>query len=247
MSIQDNATYVRFVHACLGYPSPTSFLNAVSAGYTTGPDQFPRLTTKMIRMKAPSQRYRHGQGPFRPNSIDPTTCCIRRRPVSARRRHHNLTTRKSLRQLVKAPNSKGITPFAPQDGPRSTVLHLDYTGPLPDVCCSGTRYFQISCNGGYINIQPLVSLRHEHTTAALKQTVGFFRSHAVKITEIRMDNQQSQPLTMMAKELDVQWNLVSPYVKNPNRAERAIRTAKNHLIATQAGFHPDCPPMYLDK
>jgi hypothetical protein len=29
-------------------------------------------------------------------------------------------------------------------------------------------------------------------------------------------------------------------VKGPNRAERAVRTAKNHIIATRAGFHPDC-------
>jgi hypothetical protein len=41
--------------------------------------------------------------------------------------------------------------------------------------------------------------------------------------------------------------LVPPYVKNPNRAERAIRTAKNHIIATRAGFHPHCPHIYLDK
>jgi hypothetical protein len=36
-------------------------------------------------------------------------------------------------------------------------------------------------------------------------------------------------------------------VKNPNRAERAIRTAKNHMIATRAGFHPDCLHAYLEK
>jgi hypothetical protein len=38
IGIQDNATYVRFVHACLGYPSPTTFLRAVTAGFITGPD-----------------------------------------------------------------------------------------------------------------------------------------------------------------------------------------------------------------
>jgi hypothetical protein len=47
--------------------------------------------------------------------------------------------------------------------------------------------------------------------------------------------------------MNLQWELVPPYVKNPNRAERAIRTAKNHIIATRAGFHPDCLHAYLDK
>ena len=87
---------------------------------------------------------------------------------------------------------------------------MDYTGPLPDACSSGTRYFQISCHGGYINIQPLLSLRHEHTTVALRQTVEFFREHGAVINRIRMDNQQSGPLLQMAKQLDVKWELVPP-------------------------------------
>jgi hypothetical protein len=33
VTLQDNATYVRFVHACLGYPTPTTFLRAVTAGF----------------------------------------------------------------------------------------------------------------------------------------------------------------------------------------------------------------------
>ncbi len=52
----------------------------------------------------------------------------------------------------------------------------------------------------------------------------------------------------MAKTLKMTLGLVpTPYVKNPNHAERAIRTAKNHIIATRAGFHADCPHTYLDK
>ena len=115
--------------------------------------------------------------------------------VSARRRHHTAATRNSLSYAwSKSPESKADVskPFDPKEGPRSTILHLDYTGPLPEACTSGTRYFQISCWGGYINIQPLQSLRNEHTTAALKAMVGFFRDHGVTLTEIRMDNQRSE-------------------------------------------------------
>ncbi len=75
----------------------------------------------------------------------------------------------------------------------------------------------------------------------------FFRAHGVVLERIRMDNQQSNPLLFMAQKLNVKWDLVSPYMKNPNRSERAIRTAKNHPISARAGFHPDCPTVYLDK
>ncbi len=42
-------------------------------------------------------------------------------------------------------------------------------------------------------------------------------------------------------------SLVTAYQKEPNRAERAIQTVKHHIIATKAGFHRDCPHIYLDK
>jgi hypothetical protein len=158
-----------------------------------------------------------------------------------------MATREFNLQTLADLDLKPPAPFDPADGHRSTILHLDYTGPLPDAASSGTRYFQVSCWGGYINIQPLQSLRHEHTTLALKKAVEFFRAHDVVIDTIRMDNQQSNPLILMALQLHVKWDLISPYVKNPNRSERAIRTAKNHMISARAGFHPDCPPAYLDK
>ena len=164
--------------------------------------------------------------------------------VSARKRHHVATAR-NLQLMLGSKIS--FVPFSPADGPRSRMLHLDYTGPLPNACSAGTRYFQISCWGGYINLQPLVSLRAEHTSVALRKTVEFFRTHGVEIDTVRMDNQQSPALLQVATELGLQWNLVPPHVKNPNRAERAIGTAKNHLIATRAGFHPDCPTIILDR
>jgi hypothetical protein len=130
---------------------------------------------------------------------------------------------------------------------RSTRIHLDYTGALPERGSAGTLYFQISVWGGYINLQPLRSLRAEHTVPALRAAVEFFRHHGAILEILRMDNQRSQPLIAMTKTLGLTMELVPPHVKNPNRAECAIRTAKNHVIATRAGFHPHSPHIYLDK
>jgi hypothetical protein len=47
--------------------------------------------------------------------------------------------------------------------------------------------------------------------------------------------------------LKLNWDLVKPYQKEANRAERAIRTAKNHIIAVRAGFHRECPETFIDK
>ncbi len=62
-----------------------------------------------------------------------------------------------------------------------------------------------------------------------------------------MDNQRSLDLQEKAEELKLTIEYISPEMKQPNRAVRAIRTAKNHIIATRAGFHPDFSHTYLDK
>ncbi len=62
-----------------------------------------------------------------------------------------------------------------------------------------------------------------------------------------MDNQSSPEVQQLATELNLKWDIVNPYQKEPNRAERAIRTGKNHIIATRAGFHNDCPKTFIDR
>ncbi len=78
-----------------------------------------------------------------------------------------------------------------------------------------------------------------NTTVALKDTVEFFRQHGVEITEIRMDNKQSVALLQMAKTLKIKWDLVSPYVKNPNRSERTIRTAETTSLLQELDSTPN--------
>ena len=62
-----------------------------------------------------------------------------------------------------------------------------------------------------------------------------------------MDNQTSPELRHAATALQLTIEYVSAKQKEANRAERAIQTAKHHIIATRAGFHRDCPHVYLDK
>ncbi len=85
------------------------------------------------------------------------------------------------------------------------------------------------------------------TAVAIEAAVRFFREQNVLLDTLRMDNQSSPEVKQLAIELDLKWDLVSPYQHEPNRAERAIRTGKNHMIATRAGFHQDCPTTFVDK
>jgi hypothetical protein len=100
--------------------------------------------------------------------------------------------------------------------------------------------------GSYIHLEPLTNLRALQTVAALQRTMAFWRHNTIQIDTLRMDNQRSADLRQAMKDLRLTLSSISPYDKAPNRAERAIRTAKNHIIAVRAGFHRDCPATYLE-
>jgi hypothetical protein len=124
---------------------------------------------------------------------------------------------------------------------------MDYTGKLQTTCTSATQYLQITCWGHYINIQPLTSMRAAQTTQALTDSVNFFRKLGISLNEVRMDNQWSEDLKDVATELGITIDFISREAKRANRPERAIRTAKNHVIATRTGFRPDFSHACLDK
>jgi hypothetical protein len=61
-----------------------------------------------------------------------------------------------------------------------------------------------------------------------------------------MDNQWSEDLRDVAMELDIHIEFISTEAKRANREERAIRIAKNHIVATRAGFYTDFSHAFLD-
>jgi hypothetical protein len=150
------------------------------------------------------------------------------------------------------PNKSRIPPpsakrFDPTNAPRSKTIHLDYTDRLPQRGSAGTLYYLVACWGSYIHFEPLTTMKGPAMATAIKSAVLFFRKQNVCLDTIRMDNQSSPEVKQIAAELDLELDLVNPYQKEPNRAERAIRTAKDHMIAIRAGFHSECPNTFLDR
>jgi hypothetical protein len=236
--------YVQFIHACMGSPPPSTFLRAVQRGYLSDPNQFPRLTTKMVRRHMPESEAT-ARGHL--NKTVTAQPHAQSQSVSARHRAHKNMLRSKSRTDPTSSLPTPITPFDPTTVPKSTTLHFDYTGRLPIRGSMGTLYYLVATWGSYIHFEPLTSLTGKDTADALKKTVLFFRKQGVALDTLRMDNQTSQEIRAMAISLDLTWELVNPYQKEPNRAERAIRTGKNHMLAVRAGFHRDCSASYLDQ
>jgi hypothetical protein len=135
ITAQDARSYVNFVHACLGYPAPSTFLNAVTNGFITGPDQFPRLTTKMVRKYLPNTL------PTAKGHLDRTPSALPHaasNAVSALARHHTRTTRAKLlkfsgKVLSQEPISVNGIPRSKtrRSRPRGTSIPRPRTWPLP--------------------------------------------------------------------------------------------------------------------
>jgi hypothetical protein len=125
--------------------------------------------------------------------------------VSAQQRQHKATIIKEL--LQKHYFNKDLPPLPRLDistVPKSTILHCDYTGTLPERCTSGTLYFMVSCCRSYIHLEPLTSLKGSHTVTGLADTITFFRTKGVGIMTIRMDNQGSPEFSATALRLDLE-------------------------------------------
>ena len=166
--------------------------------------------------------------------------------VSARKRHHQKSRDKAAK-LMRYAKWKHDPGFDSTTIPKSTTIHLDYTGRTPARGSRATLCYLIATWGAYIHLEPLTSMKGPETAAAITAAVLFFRTKNIVLTTIRMDNQSSQEVRQAALDLHLEWELVNPYQKEPNRAERSIRTAKNHMIAVRAGFHADCPSTFLDR
>jgi hypothetical protein len=142
-SSEPDAEHIRFIHACLASPPPTTFLRAVARGYINGPRQFPRLTTNLVRR-------------YMPNSEATARGHLRKSPthqahsesqsVSALRRHHKTSIIQGLWKSRKMdPKSKQLQRFDATKVAKSTCLHLDYTDAFPERLSSGAMYLMVSC------------------------------------------------------------------------------------------------------
>jgi hypothetical protein len=136
--------HVRFEHAALGSPPPTTFLRAVARGFINGTRQFPHLTAKMVkRNMSNSEATARGHLKKTPTAQPYATS----NAVSARQRHYKVELPQDLWRKKRADKTKPTPPPSdPTTIPKSSTLHLDYTGAaLPERCTSGILYFMVSC------------------------------------------------------------------------------------------------------
>jgi hypothetical protein len=127
------------------------------------------------------------------------------------------------------------------------IAHSDATGRYPVQSLSRNNYVLITVYRNYIKYTPFQTRSALDYVKAFDSMISFFSLHGKAFKIIRMDNETSTLLETYFKTRDITPEYVATGDHRTLLAERAIRTAKNHLIAIMAGADEDCPQYLWDE
>ena len=226
--LETDAEFVAFVHASFGSPPVSTLIRAVRAGYLKG---YPRITAEMISKNPP-------------NSV-----ATAKGYLDQTRQGQNST------KVQPPPVSPPSQPFSPPDDMSDDFVYCqllpvseyynysDLSGRFPVQSLTGNEYVLLSVYKGYIHLEPMRFKKKSEYVKGFQQTYDFFstRSHNPRFQMI--DNETSDDLENFFRQRTppISLQYVAPNSHRVNRAERAMRPAKNHLIATLCTTAKDFP------
>jgi hypothetical protein len=225
------AGYVKFWSAALGSSADDTLIRALAAGYL---GNLPRLTARMVR--------RH-----RPNSLATAKGHL------DRTRQGIMSTKPRKKQNITMDNN--IEDLDWESDLYTCIVHRtdeenhsDLSGKFPITSIHGNNYMLMSVYKNHIRAVAMKSKEQDSYLRAYRETYAFYKSKDIIPKCQRLDNETSTALeTFFREEAKVDFQYVPPKSHRRNKAERAMRTMKNHLIATYASADANCPLFLWDE
>ena len=232
---ENNAELVQFYHATLGSPPITTMLRACKAGFLP----FPLLTPNMIQ-KNPPHSVATAQG-----HLDLVKQGIQSTQPSPTFDHQldQLSPPDPAATPTPEPIHAIYTKIIPATLTRQEC-HIDLTGQFPLPSIHGNNYclVMIDIDSNFIHIELMPSRRASDYTRAVIAGHNFFTAKGQQPQFYKMDNETSEQLLQtMRDKLHLTIQHAPPNNHRTNKAERAIRTFKNHFIATLCTADPSFP------
>jgi hypothetical protein len=219
----------------MGSPSLPTFINCIKRGYIT----LPGLSADMIRRNMPN-------------------------PIATSLGHLD-----ALRQGLRSTKKPVVLDVAEEDEPNyiatpddladtqhfgimcrefsNSALYADAAGRFPVTSRGGTQYMLVfySESTNYIHVERMANRQGSTYLAAYQRAATFFSQNDVSITDMFLDNEASDEVRVYLRTLGT-LRFVPPRQHRVNKAERAIRTWKNHFISTLFTSDPDFPLDLMD-
>ena len=240
-----NAQRVAFYHACFGSPALSTFTKALDHDLL-----LPGIDAQMVRRNPPTtiatafghlDQSRQGTG-------------------SMSRKHAPRRVAATVLPAAATTSDDDDDQLEPSIIPAEkivyvTVLELsgkhasDTTGRFPMPSYTGNEYILLFVDedANYLHPEPVKSRSAEHRLAAYKKGVDFFRSKGCLYKYEYIDNEISKNLTSFFESTGIDYQLTPASTHRRNKAERAIRTFKNHFISILATCDPDFPMAAWDE
>jgi hypothetical protein len=102
-------------------------------------------------------------------------------------------------------------------------------------------------DANYIHMELYQDREARNLTKAYEDAFNFFMKYESHPTFLRLDNEKSTLFEAMIDRRHVKLQYVPPGQHRGLKAERAIRTGRNHYISALYGSHPDFPPDEWDR
>jgi len=241
----------KFCSALMGYPADSTLIKALRSGWL----HIPGITHTMISRNPPNfiETHKGHLDANRPN-VKSTTL-----PKQKRKRNRSksdpsplfsskipLTEEEDDTVDDKAIYTK-VTSFHNLEirTQKHLISQSDATGRMPHPSILRNSYILISVFKNYIKYTPFKDRSAGAYIDAFSSVISFFRSYGHHVPIVRMDNETSSALQDFFRKEVVSWQYVPPGQHRTLLAERAIRTAKNHLISIMSAA-TECPKYLWD-
>ena len=232
------ADLVTFAHASLGFPAISTLEKALQKGYI---NHFPGLTLETLRRHPPTHSI-----PMHKGHLDQQRKGLRSTKAPPT---DNTPTDEELNEI-------SDTLFPPQAGSVHEDHHcfltlvnptgqiaMDPTGRFLTPSVAGDNYIMVcyDYDGNGIWFAPLKTRSAVHLRDAFKSIHERICAKGLRPKFLRLDNECSELMKELLREVKIDYQCVPPSNHRRNAAERAVRTAKNHLIAILSGTDADFP------
>jgi len=241
VSLPSDKHFVQFMHAAFGSPALSTFLKALRKNYL---NTVPRLTSALVCAHPPhTLATALGHLDQCRSGLDSTSL-----------RKHSITTPAQADDVDDGDENNTTddnTTFIDDKNLLFCKLHstadIDAAGRFPIQSLSKNEYQLLSYLNGYIHVEPMPSRHHTAYIAAYDRTFTFWSQFGPLPTVIRLDNETSHQLHAYISTRVQPPQYFPPGNHRANRAERAMRTWKNHFIATLSTASPKFPLNHWDK
>jgi hypothetical protein len=220
---------VAWYHAAAGYPTKTTWIKAIEAGFYA---TWPLLTAKAVKKHYPETKETpKGHMKRVKSGVRSTKEQVQEHPEVEAAVSNLANLRRKHRDVYVHIEETG------------EMIYSDQTGRFPVTSSGGHKYIMVlvEIDSNFISMEPMKSRETSELIRAYNTIMSRLKAKGIQPKKQMLDNEAPRAYLDTIEEQGLEWELVPPHNHRRNVAERAIQTAKGHIIANVMGCDPTFP------